>query len=171
VKNDSSSNTPKPPVNLAGRIWKAFLGLGIAIAGWVFALYLWGSYERAAVMDSWIEVPCLIEATNIDDSQLNQRGVPKYILTVTYRYTFDGKEHTSDRYKRLPTEGSDPRKVKAKEKKYSVGEESVCYVNPEDPDFAVLRKDSKAGLYSIWFPCLFIVGGAGMILTAIFRRA
>lgn len=171
MKNDSSSNTPKPPVNLAGRIWKAFLGLGIAIAGWVFALYLWGSYERAAVMDSWIEVPCLIEATNIDDSQLNQRGVPKYILTVTYRYTFDGKEHTSDRYKRLPTEGSDPRKVKAKEKKYSVGEESVCYVNPEDPDFAVLRKDSKAGLYSIWFPCLFIVGGAGMILTAIFRRA
>ena len=171
MKNDSSSNTPKPPDNLAGRIWKAFLGLGIAIAGWVFALYLWGSYERAAVMDSWIEVPCLIEATNIDDSQLNQRGVPKYILTVTYRYTFDGKEHTSDRYKRLPTEGSDPRKVKAKEKKYSVGEESVCYVNPEDPDFAVLRKDSKAGLYSIWFPCLFIVGGAGMILTAIFRRA
>ncbi|MGB0154224.1 MAG: DUF3592 domain-containing protein [Verrucomicrobiales bacterium] len=171
MKNDSSSNTPKPPVNLAGRIWKAFLGLGIAIAGWVFALYLWGSYERAAVMDSWIEVPCLIEATNIDDSQLNQRGVPKYILTVTYRYTFDGKERTSDRYKRLPTEGSDPRKVKAKEKKYPVGEESVCYVNPEDPDFAVLRKDSKAGLYSIWFPCLFIVGGAGMILTAIFRRA
>ena len=171
MKNDSSTNTPKPPVNVAGRIWKAFLGLGIAIAGWVFALYLWGSYERAAVMDSWIEVPCLIEATNIDDSQLNQRGVPKYILTITYRYTHEGKERISDRYKRLPTESSDPRKVKAKEKKYLVGEESVCYVNPEDPDFAVLRKDSKAGLYSIWFPCLFIVGGAGMILTAILRRA
>ena len=97
--------------------------------------------------------------------------MPKYILTVTYRYTHEGKERISDRYKRLPTESSDPRKVKAKEKKYLVGEESVCYVNPEDPDFAVLRKESKAGLYSIWFPCLFIVGGAGMILTAILRRA
>ena len=171
MKNDSSSDTSKPPINLAGRIWTAIMGLGIAFVGWVFVQYLWGSYERAAVMNDWVETPCLVEATHIDDTELNQRGVPKYILTITYRYTFDGKERTSDRYKRLPTESSDPRKVKAKEKKYPVGEESVCYVNPEDPDFAVLRKDSKAGLYSIWFPCLFIVGGAGMILTAIFRRA
>ena len=170
MKNDSSSNHSKTPLNLAGRIWKAFLGLGIAIAGLVFAQYLWGSYERAASMDSWIEVPCIIEATDIDDSQLNQRGVPKYILTVTYRYSHEGKERTSNRVKRLPTEGSDPRKVKTKEKQYPVGTEAVCYVKPDDPDFAILKKDSKAGLYSIWFPCLFIVGGAGMILSALFRR-
>lgn len=170
MKNDSSSNHSKTPLNLAGRIWKAFLGLGIAIAGWVFAQYLWGSYERAAMMDSWIEVPCIIEATDIDDSQLNQRGVPKYILTVTYRYSHEGKERTSNRVKRLPTEGSDPRKVKTKERQYPVGTEAVCYVKPDDPDFAILKKDSKAGLYSIWFPCLFIVGGAGMILSALFRR-
>lgn len=170
MKNDSSSNHSKTPLSLAGRIWKAFLGLGIAIAGLVFAQYLWGSYERAASMDSWIEVPCIIEATDIDDSQLNQRGVPKYILTVTYRYSHEGKERTSNRIKRLPTEGSDPRKVKTKEKEYPVGTEAVCYVKPDDPDFAILKKDSKAGLYSIWFPCLFIVGGAGMILSALFRR-
>ena len=170
MKNDPSSNPSKTPLNLAGRIWKAFLGLGIAIAGWVFAQYLWGSYERAAMMDSWIEVPCIIEATDIDDSQLNQRGVPKYILTVTYRDYHEGEERTSNRVKRLPTEGSDPRKVKTKEKQYPVGTEVVCYVKPDDPDFAILKKDSKAGLYSIWFPCLFIVGGAGMILSALFRR-
>ena len=35
---------------------------------------------------------------------------------------------------------------------------------------AVLKKDTKAALFSIWFPCLFIVGGAGMILSALFRR-
>jgi len=147
------------------------MGLGITLVGWVFAQYLWGSYERAAVMNNWVETPCMVEATHIDDTQLNQRGVPKYILTITYRYEFEGQEHTSDRYKRLPTEASDPRKVKAKEKKYPVGEASICYVNPEDSDFAVLKKDSKAGLYSIWFPGLFIVGGAGMIITAIFRRS
>ncbi|NRB75519.1 MAG: hypothetical protein HRU46_14250, partial [Verrucomicrobiales bacterium] len=55
MKNDSSSNTSKPPINLAGRIWTAVMGLGIALVGWVFVQYLWGSYERAAVMNDWVE--------------------------------------------------------------------------------------------------------------------
>jgi hypothetical protein len=46
----------------------------------------------------------------------------------------------------------------------------ICYVDPKSPDRAVLKRDTKAALYSIWFPCLFVIGGAGMILSALFRK-
>ena len=52
----------------------------------------------------------------------------------------------------------------------SVGNETVCYLDPDAPELVVLKKDSKAALYTIWFPCLFIVGGAGMIFSALFRK-
>ena len=60
--------------------------------------------------------------------------------------------------------------LKGKLDAYPVGKETVCYVDPEDKSIAVLRKDTKAALYSIWFPCLFVIGGLGMIATAIFRK-
>jgi hypothetical protein len=39
---------------------------------------------------------------------------------------------------------------------------TTCRVHPRDPDFAVLKPDSLAPGYSIWFPALFVVGGLGM---------
>ena len=146
------------------------MGSLLILAGSIFVSYLWGTFERAAVMDSWVETPCDILSLEADDSQVNQRGMPKYILEVRYEYQFEGKTYTGDRIKRLPTEASDPRKLKDKIEKFSAGTKTVCYVNPKQPSEVVLKKDSKGGLYSIWFPCLFIVGGAGMILSALFRK-
>ena len=121
-------------------------------------------------MNDWVKTPCTIQTSEADDTTRNQRGDPKYILEITYHYEFDGTPYVGDRLKRLPVEGSDPRKVNLKLKEYPAGRETVCYVDPDEPDFAVLKKDSKAGLYSIWFPCLFIIGGAGIMLSALFRR-
>lgn len=146
------------------------MGLLLVVVGSVFVNYLWNAYQRAAKMDSWGETPCVIVSSSIDDSGRNQKGLPKYALEVAYRYTYEGKERTGDRFKRLPTEASDPRKVKSKLKKLDPGKSTVCYVNPQAPGEAVLKKDTKAALYSIWFPCLFVVGGLGMIGSSIFRR-
>ncbi|MFP6880316.1 MAG: hypothetical protein VCA34_05170, partial [Roseibacillus sp.] len=35
------------------------------------------------------------------------------------------------------------------------------------PSFAVLKRDSKAPGYSLWFPIIFVVGGLGIILGAV----
>jgi hypothetical protein len=43
---------------------------------------------------------------------------------------------------------------------------TTCRVNPHDPDFAVLKPDSLAPGYSIWFPALFVIGGLGMTVRA-----
>lgn len=146
------------------------MGLILIAVAWALVTYLWGSYQRAAQMDGWVEVPCRIETLEVDDTQRNQRGMPKYLLEVTYRYQWNGHDYIGNRIKRLPTEASDPRKLKGKIEAYAVGTETVCYLDPDAPELVVLKKDSKAALYTIWFPCLFIVGGAGMIFSALFGR-
>jgi hypothetical protein len=42
-------------------------------------------------------------------------------------------------------------------------------VNPALPAEAVLEHASRAALYSIWFPLLFVVGGLGMLRGALKR--
>lgn len=157
-------------MNLAGRIWIVFLGLSLVGAGWILTKYLWHSYERAALMNPWVEVSCQIVSSEIDDSQLNQKGFTKYRLDLSYTYDYEGKEYTGNRLQRLPTESSDLKKVQKKQETWSAGNGATCWVDPKEPSSAVLKKDTKAALYSIWFPCLFIVGGAGMVLSALFRK-
>jgi len=156
VKNESPSPTPR--TNLGGRLWKIAMGALLMVVGSVFVSYLWGAYQRAALMDSWVETPCTILSTSMDDTGRNQKGMPKYTLFVSYEYEFEGKKFEGGRFKRLPSEASDPRS------------QTVCHVDPKSPNEAVLKKDTKAALYSIWFPCLFVIGGAGMILSALFRK-
>jgi len=146
------------------------MGLVLIGVGSIFVQYLWNSYSRAAKMDAWVEVPCEIVTMDVNDDELNQRGMPKYIFNVTYHYEFEGKPYTGTRLKQLSTEVSDPRKLKRSIAAYRPGTKTVCHVDPAAPKMAVLKKNTKAALYSIWFPCLFIVGGAGMILSALFRR-
>ena len=43
----------------------------------------------------------------------------------------------------------------------------TVYFDPDDPQLSVLKRDTKASLYSIWFPFLFVVGGAGMVFSAV----
>ncbi|MEM9017575.1 MAG: DUF3592 domain-containing protein [Verrucomicrobiota bacterium] len=171
MKNQSPQSTRSPSAHqLGGRIWKILMGLILIAAGSTFVAYLWGSYQRASIMDSWVETETTIESLEADDTQVNQRGMPKYILEVRYPYQFGGKDYLGTRIKRLPTEASDPRKLKGKIESYRAGTTTVCYVDPEDPEMAVLKKDTKAALYSIWFPCLFVIGGVGMIVSALFPK-
>ena len=161
MKNDTSPTVSSPlkhPLHLGGRLWKCFMGLILIGVGSIFVQYLWHTYTRAVKMDAWVKVPCRIETMEVDDSELNQRGMPKYVFKVTYSYEFEGKPYTGDRLKLLSTEVSDPRKLKN------------SHVDPAAPEVAVLEKNSKAAIYSIWFPFVFIIGGAGMILSALFRR-
>lgn len=160
-----------PPRNLAGRLWKIVVGLLLVGVGWIFVTYLWNAYLRAARMDGWVEAPCRIESISIDDTQFNQRGLPKYVLRIAYRYQWRGHDYVGERYKRLPTEAGDPRKLKRRLDQYPVGTETVCHLDPDAPELVVLKKDSKAALYTLWFPCVFIVGGAGMVWSALFRKS
>ena len=50
------------------------------------------------------------------------------------------------------------------------GKQTTCRVNPNAVEFAVLNVDSLAPGYSIWFPCLFVIGGLGITYRATFVK-
>jgi len=92
------------------------------------------------------------------------------LMRSLYGYVVDGVARNGERYS-LRGAGWTRDRVRAEElvKEYPEGSGQVCHGNPRDPDQAVLKRDSKAPLYSLWFPLLFVVGGAGMIAGVIRR--
>lgn len=146
------------------------MGLFLIAVGSLFVWYLWAFFQKSSRMNDWVETPCVIEKSEIDSSGLNQHYGTMYALVTEYRYQFDGTEYTGTKYKRIQPASSHEDKIESKRKDYPVGSEAVCYVNPEEPSTAVLKKDSKASIYSIWFPGLFVLGGLGMVVSALRKR-
>lgn len=147
-----------------------FIGMSLVAVGGFFMWYLWAFYQKSSRMDQWVATPCVIERAVIDDSQLTQHYHTKYTLEIAYRYQFDGQPFVSTQFKRIPPEDSDKKKISALVEAYPEGSQALCYVDPSDPSSAVLKKDTKASIYSIWFPGLFVLGGLGIIVSVLFKR-
>jgi two-component system nitrate/nitrite sensor histidine kinase NarX len=60
--------------------------------------------------------------------------------------------------------------VQAVQQQFPPGTRQVCRVNPADPADSVLLPGTRAALYSIWFPLLFVAGGVGMLVGIARRR-
>ena len=143
------------------------MGLFLIAVGSLFIWYLWAFYQKSSRMDNWVETPCVIEKSEIDSSGLTQHYGTKYQLVTLYRYEFEGKEYHGTKFQRIQPASSQKDKIEKKRVLVPEGISTVCFVDPESPDSAVLQKDTKASIYSIWFPGLFVFGGVGMIVSAL----
>ncbi len=139
-------------------------------AGSFFAWRLWLSYQMTSVSRSWPEVTCQIEASRIVSARPTPTSPLAHRVEIRYRYEFGGSTHVSTRIRHVesaPSAHLD--KVQAVQQQFPAGTQRVCRVNPENPAEAVLLPGTRAALYSIWFPLLFVAGGIGMLM-GIFRR-
>lgn len=151
-----------------GRLWMSGMGLTLAAAGAFFFWFLWKNYAVAGRMDHWAETPCEIVASTVDGSAMDQHFQTKYEFQVTYRYEWEGRTLLGDRAKSKPVVAGIRKKLDSWESRFPTGRQTVCYVNPDDPAQAVLERDTKASIYSLWFPALFVVGGLGIVITSLF---
>lgn len=142
------------------------MGLFLACAGLVFTGVLWTAYQRAAETRTWEAVPCVVVTSKLSAKRPTPNSNIAYRPEIQYRYEFSGKSYTGHRLKRVDGATSHEDRARATLETYPVGLETTCYVNPAQPDFAILKHGTKAALYSIWFPLLFVVGGIGMAWTA-----
>lgn len=152
----------------AGSLYLIFIGLLFCVAGGVFALLMWRSYDRASGQRTWAEIPCAILESRVDQRKIGSDVGTEYSFAVTYGYSYEGKAFTSERYslQGAPWSSSEERSQRRVDK-FPVGAMRSCYINPGDPSSAVLKRDSKAPGYSLWFPLIFIVGGIGMMIGAV----
>lgn len=142
-----------------GRLWVGGLGLCLALAGAVFTWVLWVAWQRAEETRRWPQVTCRIELSRVARELPTPNSNPAYRAELRYRYTWAGVEHTGNRLKRVDSPSQHEEVIQARIAPWKAGMEAVCHVNPADPRMAVLKHDTRAALYSIWFPLLFVLGG------------
>ena len=148
-----------PASSASGRLWMASLGLSLALAGSVFTWVLWVAWQRAEETRRWPEVPCRIVVSRVVSERPTPNSNPAYRSEIRYQYVFQNKAYTSTRLKRVDSPSQHEDVIRKKISIWKSGTDTVCYVNPAQPEIAVLKHDSRAPLYSIWFPLLFVFGG------------
>lgn len=148
-----------------------FIGLSVALAGGLFTALLWRSFAHAREMAHWPEVECRILRSEVGERSIDPNAPVEYHFEVLYGFRWQEKHHTSERYdSRGGAWSGDRERIEKLIEKYPVGSSAICRVNPAQPEAAVLKPDSKAAGYSIWFPMLFVIGGLGIAIGAVRRR-
>jgi hypothetical protein len=153
---------------IAGSLYLIVIGFALAAVGCVFTWLLGSSYLRAQEMDQWVATECLILESEVRQQQLGPAVPIEYRFGILYGYEFEGERFSAETYDiRGNATVKERSKVADLVARFPAGSSRTCWVNPQKPDQAVLKKDSKAAGYSIWFPLLFVVGGIGMIVKAV----
>lgn len=156
-------------------IYLIFLGLVVAAIGGLFTLLMWDSYQRAVDQRNWPQVEAVVLSSEVREFQHDEFSPKEYRVEILYGYEWESEAMTSDRLtaRGNPT-SKDRAKIQGQSNAFLAGAKVIAYVNPENPDFTILKPDSKAAGYSIWFPLLFVVGGLGIVvktLLSVFRPA
>ena len=136
------SNTEGSP--LAGKLFLCMIGAMLILAGGVFEWLMIRSYQHAKASREWPQVEAVMLRSVVAERQI--KGSPKeYRLNVLFGYSFDGKDFTSDRLSPRGAKWSKkPEAVEKLAEDYPTGSNHTAWVNPENPDFAILEHDTKA---------------------------
>ncbi len=146
------------------------MGLFLALAGAAFAWGLYQAWQKAEETRRWTPVPCLIISSAVQSERPSRHANIAHRAELRYRYHIAGQEKTGSKIKRVDGASSHEETARKVVEEFPVGSQATCYVNPANPDDTVLKHGSRAPLYSIWFPLLFVAGGLGMIWGALFRK-
>ncbi|MFT4551178.1 MAG: hypothetical protein ACI8XO_002800 [Verrucomicrobiales bacterium] len=163
TENQPPVQRPKTIGSLLGGVG---LGLLVATMGTIFVFAMIHGYDRAVETREWTEVPMTITKSEVFDQRIDS-GPREYKAIVEYAFAFGGKQLSGAGIKR--TEGFTKHKSKADRiiNRYPVGSTGTAWVNPQDPQQTVLKHNTKAVIYTVWFPGLFVIAGLGIAVGSI----
>jgi hypothetical protein len=160
-----------PPTSSSGRWFLILVGLATALIGALFVWLMARSFLRAFEMRTWPEVECVILTNTINERLHDPQSPREYQVWVEFGYDWQGKPRIGDQISLRGNPWSSKTDLVAKRAaQYPIGSTTTCRVHPSRPDYAVLKPDSLAPGYSIWFPALFVVGGLVMASRAAFPK-
>ncbi len=109
---------------------------------------------------NWTQHTCKIL---ISEVALPTAGKDRNHFNLKYSYNFLGKEYQSSRLAYVLNEKTSISELEEQASRYPVGEQVVCFVNPENPKEVVLEHGSLAAGWFILLPMLFMGVGLGGI--------
>jgi len=155
----------------AGRIFLFVLGLSLAAIGGLFVWMMAASAIRAKETRNWPQVPCVILVSEVEERLHDEQSPVEYRHQVVFGYEWQGERLVSEQASLRGNPWSSKRDVVFdRASKLKAGDATLCYVSPADPSFAILKPDSMAPLYSIWFPGVFVLGGLVMAARALMKK-
>lgn len=167
----AASYKQTPPSGRAGRWYLAILGVVIALLGGLFVWLMARSFLRAREMRSWPEVPCVILISEVEEWRHDENSPMEFRQNLSFGYEWQGAVHTGDHLTLRGSPWSSKRELAdVRVSEFPVGKTTTCRVDPSNPHFALLKPDSLAPGYSIWFPSLFVVGGLGISIRAVLKK-
>jgi hypothetical protein len=167
----SANDRPDAPMGVGEKLFltlfgAVFLGAGLLV-GWLFLRDAAGGLQTW----TWRKTACEITASAI--RQQNQQGSQKddFFFEVKFRYTFGGRQFSSDQYKRSPESSEDYSQIARLTERYPPGSSAVCYVNPSAPERAVLVRYNLFHLLLLLFPVPFVAFGGWAVYYSWFRKS
>lgn len=111
---------------------------------------------------SWVETPCKIVSAEVGVHDGDDGDT--YSIDITYEYTFKEKKHRSDRYDFVGGSSSGYEGKNDVVNQYKKAKQPLCYVNPKQPNEAVLVRDLTIRNAIGLFPIPFVIIGAGIMI-------
>jgi hypothetical protein len=135
------------------------LGVGL------FAYFLYEDNRLSRITSKYRSTPCVIKSSKVlVHVTRNRRGITTRVNfkpEITYSYEVAGKTYTSSVY-RHGEQGMEEDEVVKVVSGYGAGEHSRCWVDPDDPEQAVLSRDSdqRSLGYIAVLALIALLGGA-----------
>ena len=145
-------------MRFAGSLQVVFLGLFAAI-GLAFAVVVAMDWFQGLDTWSWEESTCTIASS----AAAEQPEYGEYEFQVSYRYSYRGDDYLGDAYRHGGQGFETHSEASVLASRYPVGSQVSCWVDPDEPGRAYLRRANLwRGLW-ILVPLTFFAVGAGGI--------
>jgi hypothetical protein len=159
------SSPPDEPTTRADTVFGAIvgfcLGAAIVVGGLFMVVLMARSWWAEAKVYGWSEATATIVEARVLASPRADRDP---FLSVRFRYDFAGRTYESDRVDGRSSI-RDPDAYRLAEL-WQPGSTWPCYVDPRDPQVAVLRRDSLWWGFAVLFPLTFAGALGGLFLYA-----
>lgn len=164
---DAISKSGQTKLGRGSRLGMAlFFGVFLAFGvGFLFPIFI-GPALRMLDARSWRQAECEILTSTVAVSSGDDSDT--YRVDVTYRYSVDGQSRVGSRYKFVGGSSSGRSGKEAIVGRLPPGAHTVCWVNPADPNDAVINRDPTADMWFALIPMVFVLIGAGGVGFAIF---
>jgi hypothetical protein len=161
----SISRPASGPTSLGGRIALALFGLAFASLGSTFLVFIAQDLLGGLVVYRWEEHGCTLESVGV--AAPTEVG-GNYKLEARYRYRFQGVEHSSEQIYPGYQGDQDASKAQRAAGGLRPGQDVRCWVDPDEPSQAALRrpKVTWAALFLL-LPLVFVGFGLLMVMGAV----
>ena len=154
-----SDKAPSPklrwvlPVMFAG-----FLVIGAGVFLGLFARPIWELTHSA----QWRPLPCQIEFSRVAENEGDDSTT--YSVEILFSYQVDGEPYRSSRFRFFQISSSGYADKRDTVRQYPRGSETTCYVDPDDPEQAVVDRSFTPAILLGLIPFTFVIVGLGGIL-------